>query len=211
MGKREKLERYKRHLREGKRSAVINKIIKENGYKKHLEIGVYGSCANFDKIKVDYKVGVDPGKEGLSEATFTMTSDEFFELTDDKFDIVFVDGLHHAEQVYKDILNSLEVLNEGGTIVCHDMNPQRYEHQVIPQVPGTWNGDCWKAFVQLRMERTDLKMCVIDADWGLGVIQKGRQEKLEEVELTYDNFDKNRERWLNLISEEEFFDTWVIQ
>ena len=209
MGKREKLRRYKRHCHKGKRSAVINKIIKANGYKKHLEIGVYRSDANFDKIKVDYKVGVDPGKEGLSEATFTMKSDEFFELTDDKFDIVFVDGLHHAEQVYKDIINSLEVLNEGGTIVCHDMNPQIYQHQVIPQVPGIWNGDCWKAFVQLRMERDDLKMCVIDADWGLGIIQRGSQKKVETSELTFDNFDKNRNEWLNLISEKEFFENWL--
>jgi hypothetical protein len=203
------LKRYVKGHKYGKRSDIINRIIEKNDYKKHLEIGVYRACLNFDKIKVDYKVGVDPGKEGYFEAMFAMTSDEFFELTDDKFDTVFVDGLHHADQVYKDIINSLEVLNEDGTIICHDMNPQIYHHQVIPQVPGAWNGDCWKAFVQLRMERTDLRMCVIDADWGLGVIQKGTQEKLEEVELTYDNFDKNRERWLNLISEEEFFDKWI--
>lgn len=203
------LKRYVKDHKYGKRSDIINRIIEKNDYKKHLEIGVYRARLNFDKIKVDYKVGVDSGKERHSEATFTMTSDKFFELTDDRFDIVFVDGLHHAEQVYKDIINSLEVLNEGGTIVCHDMNPQRYNHQVIPQVPGDWNGDCWKAFVQLRMERTDLKMCVIDADWGLGIIQRGSQKKLETGELTYDNFDKNRNEWLNLLSEKEFFENWL--
>ncbi len=204
-----KLRRYLKHIRQGKRSAVNNKIIKANGYKKHLEIGVFRATENFDKIKVDYKVGVDSGKEGHSEATFTMTSDEFFELTDDKFDIVFVDGLHHADQVYKDIVNSLDVLKDGGTIVCHDMNPQKKRHQVIPQVRGVWNGDCWKAFVQLRMERTDLRMCVIDADYGLGIIQRGSQKKVETSELTFDNFDKNRNEWLNLISEKEFFENWL--
>lgn len=200
------IERYKK---DQKRTDVINNIIKKNNYKKYLEIGVFCARDNFDKIKIEYKVGVDPGIGGRTDATFTMTSDEFFELTNDKFDIVLVDGLHHADQVYKDIINSLEVLNEGGTIVCHDMNPQRYKHQVIPQVRGIWNGDCWKAFVQLRMERTDLKMCVIDADWGLGIIQRGSQKKLEKGELTYDNFDKNRNEWLNLLSEKEFFENWL--
>ena len=205
----EKIERYiKEHL-DAKRSNIINNIIKKNDYKKQLEIGVFYARDNFNKIKIEYKVGVDPWKEGRSEGTFTMTSDEFFELTNDKFDSVFVDGLHHADQVYKDILNSLEVLNEGGTIVCHDMNPQKYDHQIIPQSPGLWNGDCWKAFVQLRMERNDLKMCVIDADWGLGIIQRGSQKKLEKGELTYDNFDKNRNEWLNLLSEKEFFENWL--
>lgn len=204
-----KIERYRQEHHSAKRANIINNIIKKNDYKKHLEIGVFCANLNFDKIEIDYKVGVDPGKEGPTEATFTMTSDKFFELTDDKFDIVFVDGLHHAEQVYKDILNSLEVLNEGGTIVCHDMNPQEYDHQIIPQSPGPWNGDCWKAFVQLRMERDDLKMCVIDADWGLGIIQRGSQKKLKKGELTYDNFDKNRNEWLNLLSEKEFFEKWI--
>lgn len=203
------IERYKKEYFDGKRSDVINNIIKKNNYKKHLEIGVFHACDNFNKINVQYKVGVDPGKEGVAEGTFTMTSDEFFELTNDKFDTVFVDGLHHADQVYKDIINSLKVLNEGGTIVCHDMNPHSYEQQKIPRSTVVWNGDCWKAFVQLRMERTDLKMCVIDADWGLGIIQRGSQKKLEEGELTYDNFDQNRNEWLNLLSEKEFFENWL--
>ena len=44
-------------------------LIRHNNYKKHLEIGVYKSHQNFDKIIVDYKVGVDL-TEGYSEATY---------------------------------------------------------------------------------------------------------------------------------------------
>ena len=54
------------------RTEIINWLIRHNNYKKHLEIGVYKSHQNFDKIIVDYKVGVDPGAEGYSEATHTM-------------------------------------------------------------------------------------------------------------------------------------------
>ena len=62
-----------------------------------------------------------------------MTSDEFFEQNKEKFDIVFIDGLHHSEQVYKDILNSLNILNEDGTIICHDMNPTEEFRQIVPR------------------------------------------------------------------------------
>ncbi len=74
--------------------------------------------------------------------------------------------------------------------MCHDMNPLNEASQTFPRVGkrGTpWNGDCWKAFVQLRMECDDLEMCVIDADWGLGIIRKGSQKKLVATDLTYEN------------------------
>lgn len=198
------------------RTEIINWLITKYDYKKHLEIGVYKAKDNFDLIDVEYKVGVDPGAERRSEGTHTMTSDEFFEQNNEKFDIVFVDGLHHAEQVYKDIVNSLDVLNEGGTIICHDMNPTEEFRQIVPRKlaiatrrklgrrGGGWNGDCWKALVQLRMERDDLEMCVINTDQGLGIIRHGIQEKLKVDELTYENLAKNRKEWLNLISVEEF-------
>ena len=195
------------------RTRIINSIISKYNYKKYLEIGVWKTDRHFDKIVAEYKIGADPGYEGISEATHTMTSDEFFEQNNEMFDIIFVDGLHESKQVYTDIINSLKFLNEGGTIVCHDMNPIKEQHQIVPdprkvcprkgKLTGTWNGDCWKAFVQLRMERDDLEMYAIDTDHGLGIIRRGSREKLEEVELTYDNFDKNRVEWLNLISENE--------
>jgi hypothetical protein len=54
------------------------------------------------------------------------------------------------------------------------------------------------------MECDDLEMCVIDADWGLGIIRKGSQKKLVATDLTYENFNKNRNEWLNLVSEADF-------
>ena len=41
-----------------------------------------------------------------------MTSDEYFKKFKDKFDLIFIDGLHHYNQVEKDIYNSLEILND---------------------------------------------------------------------------------------------------
>jgi hypothetical protein len=84
------------------------------------------------------------------------------------------------------------------------MNPQKKRSQVVPQVPGLWNGDCWKAFVKIRTEFNNLKMNVIDHDWGVGVIRRGHQELLKNVDYTYEDFDLNRNKWLNLISFEKF-------
>ena len=38
---------------------IINYLIKKNNYKKYLEIGIEDSF-NFENVKIDYKVGVDP-------------------------------------------------------------------------------------------------------------------------------------------------------
>jgi hypothetical protein len=134
-----------------------------------------------------------------------MTSDDFFAQNKENFDVIFIDGLHHADQVYKDVINSLNVLNDGGYIICHDLNPLSEEHQIIPFRGGEWNGDCWKAFVTLRKERSDLEMYTVDTDHGCGIITKGFQELISiEDELSYDNFDVNRKEWLNLISPQEF-------
>lgn len=187
------------------RSRIINSLIKKIGAKKYLEIGVAGG-ENLSTIECEYKIGVDPNVN--SPATFHLTSDKFFEQNQETFDVIFIDGLHHADQVYKDILNSLDVLNDGGYIVCHDMNPEKEEYQIIPLREGvvTWNGDCWKAFVRLRRERENLEMFVVNTDHGCGIIRKGKQTKIDiKEEITYKNFDKHRKEWLNLIEVQDFF------
>lgn len=198
------IDRYRTEMRRGVRSNIINALIQKNGYSSYLEIGVFKKKLNFEKINIEKKIGVDPGVEGYSEATHMMTSDDFFEKNNDHFDIVFIDGLHVFDQVLKDILNALDCLSDGGAIVCHDMNPQSFVMQTVPRVSNLWNGDCWKAFVTLRMERDDLDMFVIDADFGVGIIKKGSQVQLKKQALTYKNLEKNRKDWLNLISLEEF-------
>jgi SAM-dependent methyltransferase len=185
------------------RTDIINSLIEKIGAQKYLEIGV-SAGDNFRKVNCVYKVGVDP--EIATPATIHTTSDEFFKNNKETFDVIFIDGLHHANQVYRDITNSLQVLTPGGYIVCHDMNPEKEEHQIIPFTGGTWNGDCWKSFVQFRRERDDLEMFVVDTDYGCGVITMGQQEKLDVPVhmINYQNFNLNRKRWLNLISVSEF-------
>jgi predicted O-methyltransferase YrrM len=100
------------------RTDIINYLAKKNNAQSYLEIGVRIAKNNFDKINIRNKIGIDPGVEGVAEATHTMTSDEFFEKNNQFFDIVFIDGLHESTQVERDINNSLNYLNRGGYIVC---------------------------------------------------------------------------------------------
>ena len=186
------------------RTEIIQKLINKVNGKSYLEIGM-GPGNNFNTIICIKKVCVDPTP--TVPVTFSLTSDDFFKQNKDKFDIIFIDGLHWSEQVYKDIINSIEVLNKGGYIICHDMNPnsefiQRYPQ---PKLESEWTGDCWKAWVKLRMERDDLNMYVINTDYGCGVITKGKQDKLiVSGELTWELLDSDRINLLNLISVDKF-------
>jgi hypothetical protein len=183
-----------------KRTEIINKAVKKFNIFTYLEIGV-GDSVNFKEVKATYKVSVDPN--GL--ATYTVPSDTFFNHNTSTFDFIFIDGLHLEEQVYKDIINSLNCLKKGGIIMCHDMSPEKEEDQLREYTRGqTWNGDVWKAWVKLRQERKDLEMYVINTDCGCGIIKEGEQDLLKNgLPLTFENLEKNRKEWLNLKEVEE--------
>ena len=51
---------------------------------------------------------------------FKGTSDNYFLNQEDKFDVIYIDGSHEADQVYKDIKNSWKILNMNGILICDD-------------------------------------------------------------------------------------------
>jgi tetratricopeptide (TPR) repeat protein len=193
------------------RTTIINYLISKYKAKSYLEIGVWNGH-NFDNIVCAKRIGADPSPEKLKnpELCKVMTSDEFFAQNTEMFDVIFIDGLHHADQVLKDLINATKCLNPNGFIVCHDMNPVTKRAQEIPYSgQGMWNGDCWKALVQFRQEQGfAYDVNVINVDHGCGVITP--KKHIEAIELfdvkellTYENLEKNRAKWLNLI---EFHD-----
>jgi hypothetical protein len=153
---------------------------------------------------------------------FELTSDDFFEQKKDYIksvgglDVVFIDGLHLYEQVVKDIKNSLTYLNKGGVILVHDCNPLNENAAVraytssevaamnLPGYDYIWNGDVYKAIVELRATRYDIDVMVINSDHGVGIITQGNSEvpltlsKEQLAGLNYADLDKNRESYLNL-------------
>lgn len=195
---------------------IINHLIAKYGFINYLEIGVNDALC-IRKIKAEHKDGVDPypgseiGGGYFPEINYPISSDDFFELIkghDIKYDIIFIDGLHHADQVDKDVVNSLNHIVDGGFIILHDCNPPEYEMQLVPRRTGLWNGDVWKSVAKLRCTRPDLKVSVIDTDWGVGVVQKGSQRVYDQASLedclTYEYFDQNRDELMNIITVDDF-------
>jgi len=188
-----------------KRWEVINWIARRKNYRKYLEIGSRNYARNLDKIECKDKTGVDLNPRG-DRCHFRMTSDAFFEQNTRHYNLIFIDGLHAGEQVAKDIENALAILEPDGTIVMHDCNPPTEWHQREEMGEGEWNGTVWKGYMHYRT-RGDLRMCVVDDDWGLGVIRYGKQTPVDTEDFTYAGLNANRKQWLNLLSFNEF-KTW---
>jgi SAM-dependent methyltransferase len=100
----------------------------------YLEIGVdHGTT--FVQIQAASKVGVDPkfnfdylrvAAEQPSARFHEITSDAFFalpEIRGQKFDVIFLDGLHTFDQTLRDLLNAVQFLAKGGVIVVDDTIP----------------------------------------------------------------------------------------
>lgn len=189
------------------RIQAINLFIERRGYKRYLEIGCFADTC-FNQIRAESKVGVDPASGG----TVRKTSDAFFAdaiAAGERFDIVFIDGLHHHDQVYRDVENSLTCLSDGGAILMHDCLPPDRYHETDPVTNGiTFCGTVWRAFVQFR-KRLDLDAIVGDFDYGVGLIRKVRNPVPLALEKTMDNlcyadFSANREAWMRPVGSEVF-------
>ena len=189
------------------RHQLINYLIEKNKYKTYLEIGIENPILNFNHINVTYKYGVDPVPVSLSvEEYFEGTSDKFFFQNTDLFDIIFIDGLHESNQVYRDIEHSFKALSPGGTIVMHDCLPRNEVEQIVPRQQDVWTGDVWKAFVRFREDNSDVEMRVVNMDMGCGILTKSEKDLYFEAqtELTYRNFQEYYKEWLNVISVDNF-------
>lgn len=163
------------------RIELIKYMIENKNYKKYLEIGCHNDEV-FNKISIE-KIGVDP----VSGGNFRGTSDEFFKKNKSNFDCIFIDGLHEYKQVKRDILNSIKFLENDGIIILHDCLPPSIDRQRVPRTRYTWNGDVWKAIVEVRTW-SHVDTYTILSDQGLGIIQKKYNSDILNLKIT--NFDK---------------------
>jgi SAM-dependent methyltransferase len=199
----------------------------------YLEIGVSRGQA-FQRIAADVKFAVDPAfrltertrelanAKGRVVEYFEVTSDAFFEnekalLEQHPVDVALIDGLHTYEQVVRDVENTVRYLKDDGVIFLHDCNPpfelagrradswdEFMAQQSGPLKIGIWNGDVWKAIVELRSTRPDLLVGVLKCDQGVGFVRKGSPESTlpyspdQVAALTYADLKADRTRLLNL-------------
>jgi len=149
------------------RISLVNRLVADNPAGDYLEIG----CASnllFDAVMAARKVGVDPRSGG----THRQTSDDFFrDHPDERFDVVFIDGLHHYAQIHRDVVNALKATRVGGWIGLHDMLPRDWIEEHVPQISTSrWTGDGWKvAFELIASPDVDFRLLAIDH--GVGVVR----------------------------------------
>ena len=183
---------------------LIQKLINSNNFKNYLEIGCDGDDS-FSKIRVENKVGVDP----YSGGNFRGTSDYFFSINNNKFDCIFIDGLHEYSQVYKDIKNSLDVLTDNGIILLHDCLPTTLHKQAVPRYKNIWNGDVWKCIVYYRtLKNIDIVTCKIDQ--GISAIRKIHNKDCLDLniadfeKLKFKDFYYNYQKYMRILEYKDF-------
>tara|TARA_B110000008_G_scaffold232406_1_gene235947 strand:+ start:519 stop:1196 length:678 start_codon:yes stop_codon:yes gene_type:complete len=182
---------------------LIKYLIEKNNYTNYLEIGCDQNQL-FSKIIIKNKIGVDP----VSGGNIRKTSDQFFLENNDKFDIIFIDGLHTYKQVKKDILNSVKCLNQNGIILVHDCMPDSLGKQAVPRYKMQWNGDVWKAIVDLR-QNSNLDIYTCEMDQGIGVITNKSNSSLLRLEkpinkIKFKDYFDNYKEYMRVISLTEF-------
>lgn len=168
---------------------LLNALIAKYNLKSYLEIGVQNPANNFLKINTHDKVGVDPVVH--SDKVFTITSDEYFrlaansgrELTKEnrrsysiptKFDLIFIDGLHHADQLKRDFENSLRCLNDNGFILIHDCLPENEQGTKVPRETKQWWGDVYKFCMTLN-SYDGIKFKTFNIDNGCCLVWKDKE------------------------------------
>ena len=189
---------------------IINQFISDRGYQRYLEIGTKrGDCLT--RVNVPVRISVDP--DPRSVASYIMTSDEFFRMAvitpsmENEFspDIIFIDGLHEHNQVWRDIQNSLSILSPGGVIILHDCLPtsEKMQEYHTESQDALWTGDVWKAFVRARAE-LPFEMYTINSDFGCGVIDTRIRKRSDTAGMptdmewmTYERFLLNP-HWMNI-------------
>lgn len=135
---------------------------------KYLEIGIENGYT-FSNTHFLHKVGIDPdpkfetniaGSSSSSEIC-KCTSDYYFEnIKHSDFDVVFIDGMHHCENVLRDFNNSVNKLTKNGFILIDDCIPLNYNEQLkipikhfyekgILKYGEEWTGDVWKFIYHL--------------------------------------------------------------
>ena len=157
------LQRPKYNTLFNNRHEVINELTnKDNTY---LEIGVENGYT-FNNVHFSNKIGVDPDPKFNNKNIHICASDEYFEKCEQRFDVIFIDGMHHVENVLRDFNNSIKILNENGTIFIDDIIPLNYNEQLtiplnhyyengILKYREEWTGDVWKTLYYLLVHYQD--------------------------------------------------------
>ncbi len=144
------------------------------GWKRYLEIGIFEGLT-FASVRIRHRVGVDP--RPLFDVRYpprgcsvrVQTSDDYFATirATERFDVAFIDGLHTAEQTYRDVVNVFAHLDHGPVLIDDTVPldeisaiPDQEESYLARARAGLegrqWHGDVWRVVLLLDRHHPEL-------------------------------------------------------
>ena len=214
---------------------IINTLGQANNYTAYLEVASCTTGHKFSDIsentftakqRVLYNVPADYSDGLPVQYTSTELNGEacLQQIVDSgqTFDVVFVDPYHSSEASMIDLEFGYKLLKRGGVLVVHDCNPPNQDLTSADFRHGGWLGLTYLAFLDFVAQRPELEYCVVDTDWGVGLIFRAEGEKpkrrgrlphrpdLDSFDVrNWKVFDYYRKRILRLISVKQFLKYFV--
>jgi len=197
---------------------ILSSFHRHTRPESYVEIGI-GVGNSLTLVGPDTRaVAVDPSpriENPIKARTkiFPTTSDDFFasynlhkELGTKSIDLVFIDGLHTYEQVFRDFINIEKYSNRKTVVLIHDCLPITRFVAERSSTGRFWCGDVWKIIPCLSKHRPDLNIRIIPAPpSGLGMITNldskskvlsANSDRItaeyHDLELDYDFLDRER-------------------
>lgn len=216
----------------------LGAIASARSAKSYLEIGVYEGDTFLNATRFDLRHGVDPhfrldvaAHRSDSLVFFEATSDDFFTHHADptqKYDVIFLDGLHTFEQTFRDFCASLAHSHDRTVWLIDDVYPSdvfsshpdqtaAYRYRALHGGESVaWHGDVYKVVFAIHDLFPNLSYRTIEDDGNprTVVIRRQRQnfapafESLEQISrMTYYDFIEHTEL-MNLAKGRDVYD-WL--
>jgi len=190
------------------RYEVINFVSSSDN--NYLQIGI-DDIETFENTHFINKKGIHELNCYDNKHIIVSNSNDYFKNYSHLYDIIFIDGLHHCQQIITDFNNSINNLNKNGTIILDDIIPFHHDEQMkmpisytytnnslISNVP--WTGEVWKvAYYILSKFKTCISFSIFhNINYrGIGCFKINDKFLIQETELeliqnySYDNDFEN--------------------
>jgi hypothetical protein len=206
------------------RNRVVQSVLDLFDAPDYLEIGV-NKGMTFNALKAATKVAVDPkflfdfnavAAEVPGTSFHETTSDDFFGRIAARgagFDVIYLDGLHTAEQTIRDLINAISFLKPNGVIIIDDVFPcsyvaslpDRHETRVIRKATGdtlgAWMGDVYRLVFFVETFCQQFNYCTVNNNHGQLVMWREPRESVPLRTLT----EVGEKAYKNIFLEKETF------
>jgi hypothetical protein len=185
------------------RASVVQGLLALFAAPSYLEVGV-SKGVTFHRIEAGRKVAVDPTfrfdveaarKENPTATYHEVPSDTYFGSViapDERFEVIYLDGMHTAEQTLRDLLNALFHLTPGGIVVLDDVKPTSHLAAVrdprrlarlrkaLGSTEGSWMGDVYKVVYFIDTFLQQLSWRTVAENHGQAVVWRARRPRVPE-------------------------------